>query len=102
MIEEVLKKADNLPEVLKLDVRLEIIEVECLTKPRDDGSRIWSKTWRVQVPNQFREHMMRPEAYPAGWNSRRYFPPRSQRAPVPELDPTGSQPPVKRPNRQGY
>ena len=101
IITEVLKKvADNLPEELKLDDELEILEVECLTKQRDDGSRIWSKTWRVQVPNKFREHMMRPEAYPAGWNCRKYFPPRSKRPPVPELDPTLSEPPVKKANIQ--
>ena len=67
-IKDVLKKvAEGPPEELKLDSPLEILEVECLTKPRDDGSRIWTKTWRVQVPNKFRHHMMSPEAYPAGF-----------------------------------
>ena len=85
----------------RLEEPLQILEVECLTKPREDGSRIWTKTWRVQVPNKFREHMLRPESYPAGWTSRRYFPPRHQRPAVPDLYPTGgahSQPPGKRPN----
>ena len=91
-----------MPGDLTLKSPLEIIEVECLTKPRNDGSRIWTKTWRVQVPNKFREHKMRPEAYPAGWNSLKYFPPRPQRSPVVELDPTGTMPQIKRPNRGGF
>ena len=77
---------------------LEILEVECLTKPRTDGRRIWSRTWRVQVPNRFREYMERPEAYPSGWTSRKYFPPKAQRPEVAELYPAVSQPPVKKPN----
>ena len=82
----------------KLDEPLNILEVECLTKPREDGRRIWSKTWRIQVANKFKSYMMRPEAYPTGWTSRRYFPPRPQRPPVADLNPTSSQPPEKRPN----
>ena len=85
----------------KLEEPLQILEVECLTKPREDGSRVWTKTWRVQVPNKFREYMLRPESYPAGWTSRRYFPPRQQRPAVPDLYPTvgaHAQPPGKRPN----
>ena len=93
-----LKVSEGISEELKPESPLEILEVECLTKPRTDGSRIWTKTWRVQVPNKFRDHMMRPESYPAGWNTRRYFPPRPPRPPVPDLDPTASQPPGKRAN----
>ena len=88
-----MKVSEGMSEELKPQRPLEISEIECLTKPRTDGSRIWTKTWRVQVPNMFRDHMMRPEAYPAGWNTRRYFPPRPPRPPVPDLDPTASQPP---------
>ena len=44
--------------------------------------------------------MMSPEAYPAGWNTRKYFPPRPQRPAVPDLDPTAAQPPVKKANTQ--
>ena len=95
-----IKVSEGMSEELKPQRPLEILEIECLTKPRTDGSRIWTKTWRVQVPNMFRDHMMRPEAYPAGWNTRRYFPPRPPRPPVPDLDPTASQPPVKRANLQ--
>ena len=102
IIKDVLQKvAQGMPEDLKLEKSLEILEVECLTKPRLDGRRIWTRTWRVQVPNMFKEHMMRPEAYPAGWTSRRYFPPRAQRPPVPDLDPTVTQPPEKRANVNG-
>ena len=82
----------------KLGEPLEILEVECLTKPRIDGRRIWSRTWRVQVPNRFREYTERPEAYPSGWTSRKYFPPKAQRPEVAELYPAVSQPPVKKPN----
>ena len=95
IIKEVLiEVAKSVPE--KVD--LNILEVECLTKQRDDGRRIWTKTFRVQVPNKFKEHMMCPEAYPDGWTSRKYFPPRAPRPPVPELHPTSRQPPVKKAN----
>ena len=46
--------AENMPEENKLEEPLQILEVECLTKPRTDGSRIWTRTWRVQVPNKFK------------------------------------------------
>ena len=87
-----------MPEDLKLNTPLEILEVECLTKPREDGRRVWTKTFRVQVPHKFRDHMLRPEAYPAGWTTRKYFPPRAPRPPVPELHPSAAQPPVKKAN----
>ena len=84
----------------KLHEKLHIIEVECLTKPREDGSRIWSKSWRIQVPNKFHAHMMKPQAVPTGWTSRKYFPPRLSRPPVPDLDPTQTQPPGKKAHLQ--
>ena len=87
-------KGENKPEE-----PLNILEIECLTKPRTDGSRIWSRTWRVQVPNKFREYMQCPESYPDGWTTRKYFPPRQQRPSVPALYPgSGAEPPEKRPN----
>ena len=52
------------------------------------------KSWQVRVAQKFRDHMMRPEAIPAGWTSRRFFPPRQKRPPVPELNP------AKRANRE--
>ena len=101
--EDIVKKvlvhvSENMEEELKPQEPLEILEVECLSKPRDDGRRMWSKTWRVQVPSRFKEHMLRPESFPAGWTTRRYFPPRPPRPPVAALDPTASQPPGKRAN----
>ena len=71
IISEVLKKvAIQVPDEMKPQEPLEVLEVECLTKPREDGRRVWVKTWRVQVPNKFKEYMHRPEAYPAGWTTR--------------------------------
>ena len=61
---------------------LKILECECLTKVRSDGSKPYTKQWRVKVSNKFREHMKRPEAFQVGWSSRRYFPARPK---VPEL-----------------
>ena len=100
IIKEVLIEiAENMTGENKLEEPLDILEVECLTKPRTDGSRIWSRSWRVQVPNKFREYMQCPEAYPAGWTTRKYFPPRQQRPAVPALYPgSATQPPEKRPN----
>ena len=51
--------SENMDENMKLQEPLDISEVECLTKPRADGSRIWTKTWRVQVPARFKEYMLR-------------------------------------------
>ena len=101
--EEIVRKvlihvSENMADEFKPKEPLEVLEVECLTKPRDDGRRIWTKTWRVQVPSRFKEYMQQPESFPAGWTTRRYFPPRPPRPPVPELDPTASQPPGKRAN----
>ena len=86
---------------MKLEEPLEILEVECLTKPRDDGRKNWTKNWRVRVSNKFRAHMLRAEAYPVGWSSRRYFPARAARPPVAPLNPVQQQqqpPEPKRPN----
>ena len=90
--------SENMSEDSKLQEPLQISEIECLTKPREDGSRIWTKTWRVQVPAKFKDHMLRSDAYPAGWTCRRYFPPRAPREAVPELYPAGIEPTGKRPN----
>ena len=101
IISAVLKKvSEQAPSEVKPSKPLEILEVECLTKPREDGRRIWSRTWRVQVPDIFKEYMLKPEAYPAGWTCRKYFPPRPAKQPTPELDPTAGQPPTKKLNRE--
>ena len=47
MRDVLIRVAEGMPEELKLDSPLEILEVECLTKPRTDGSRIWTRTWRI-------------------------------------------------------
>ena len=104
--EEIIKSvlihvAENMEGDSKLQEPLNILEVECLTKPRKDGSRIWTRTWRVQVPARFKEYMLLPEAYPAGWTCRRYFPPRAERQAVPDLYPAGGPPPGKRQNLGG-
>ena len=93
-----LQVSESLTGENKLNEPLEILEIECLTKPREDGRRVWMKTWRIQVPNKFKDYMMKPEAFPTGWTSRKYFPPRAQRPPVADLDPTAAQPPGKRAN----
>ena len=99
IVKEVLAQvSQSMPEEMKLQEPLMILEVECLTKPRTDGRKSWTKNWRVQVSNRFREHMLRPEAYPMGWSSRRYFPARAARPAVPPLNPVQDQPDPKRPN----
>ena len=56
IIKEVLIEiAENMTGENKLEEPLDILEVECLTKPRTDGSRIWSRislesTCNVQRP----------------------------------------------------
>ena len=83
IIKEVLtelgKKTEGDP-VLTED--LQVLECECLTKARTDGSKPYTKQWRVKVSSRFRQHMMRPEAFQVGWSTRRYFPTRPK---VPEL-----------------
>ena len=86
-IKDVLIEVSNsMPEEMKLDVPLEVEVVECLTRPREDGSQHWVpwRNWRVRVPERFREHMSRGEALPAGWTSRRYYPARQSRKPPTE------------------
>ena len=61
---------------------LQVLECECLTKPRTDGRKLYSKQFRVKVSSRFREHMMKPEAFQVGWSTRRYFPAMPK---VPEL-----------------
>ena len=68
-----------MPAEMKLSEPLEVEMVDELTKPREDGKQPWSRNWRVQVPHRFREHILRPEAIPEGWTSRRFFPPRPRR-----------------------
>ena len=87
-IAEILKAcASDLTGDEALDEELEVLEVECLTRPRQGGQPLRSKQWRVKVPNRFREHMKKPEAFPMGWSSRRFFPARSKST-VAELNPS--------------
>ena len=72
--------ARTMPEGMELDCELEIEKVTLLTKPRE-GQKIYSKSWQVTVPEKFRAHMMRAESIPAGWNTRRFYPPRAPRPP---------------------
>ena len=97
IIEDVLKDcARQIEGEHALTEDLNILEVECLTKTREDGKPPHTKMWRVKVPNRFREHMKRPESFPQGWSNRRYFPARPK---VPALHPgsgerSGTQGPV--------
>ena len=97
-----MKVSEQMSEELKLTEPLEILEVECLTKSRKDDQGqilpIRTRNWRVKVPNRFREHMLRPEAYPSGWSSRRYFPARAARPAVAPLYPEQQQPASKKAN----
>ena len=61
---------------------LEVEVVECLTKEKE-GYKPWCKNWRVRVPQKHKQHMMRPEALPEGWTSRRFYPARAPRPPPP-------------------
>lgn len=88
IIKQVLQEcAQTLSEELRPTEQLEILEVECLTKDRNDGYQPRTKSWRVSVPHKFKDYMMRAGAYPMGWSSRRYFPPRAPRPGVPPLNP---------------
>jgi hypothetical protein len=86
--------AEQVSEELKLSEPLQILEVTCLTKPSSDGTPLGTKCWKVMVPNKFREHMMRSEAFPLGWSHRRFFPKntRSTGPTVPALDPMQKRP----------
>ena len=74
--------ASALPAEMALDGELEVEVVECLTKEKE-GYKPWCKNWRVRVPQKHKQHMMRPEALPEGWTSRRFFPARPPRPPPP-------------------
>ena len=67
IVKEVLAQVSlSMPEEMKLEEPLQILDVECLTKPRTDGRKICKKNWRVQASNRFCEHMLRPEVDPDG------------------------------------
>ena len=74
--------ASALPAEMALDGELEVEVVECLTKEKE-GYKPWCKNWRVRVPQKHKQHMMRPEALPEGWTSRRFYPARAPRPPPP-------------------
>ena len=74
--------ASALPAEMALDGELEVEVVECLTKEKE-GYKPWCKNWRVRVPQKHKQHMMRPEALPEGWTSRRFYPARPPRPPPP-------------------
>ena len=70
----------DMPDGMKLEEDLEIEEVVRLTNPREGQEfKPWCFNWRVRVPGRFKDHMLRPESIPAGWTTRRYFPPRQRR-----------------------
>ena len=75
------------PDDEKAEGPFEVLKIECCTKPRDDGKDPWCLNWRVSVDQRFREYILKPEAIPMGWTSRRYFPPRAKRPPPAELHP---------------
>ena len=79
---------DIVPSEKKPVGSLDIMNIECCTKPRDDGKEPWCLNWRVTVDQKFREYMLSPDAIPLGWTSRRYFPPRAKRPPPAELHPS--------------
>ena len=65
--------AEDMPDNLKL----EIIDVRCLTNPeRDPNPR--TRSWVVRVPYKFKSLMENVEFYPSGCSHRKYFPPRNQ------------------------
>ena len=89
IVKKVLAKClDNIPAEHKPDEPFEVLKVTCMTKPRDDGYPLRTKSWKVTVPNRLREYMMKDEAYPCGWSHRRFFPPKRSAPAVPDVDPT--------------
>ena len=83
LIKDILiKVARSMPAGMELGCELEIEKVTLLTKPGEGNTRFYSKSWQVTVPEKFREHMMRAESIPAGWHTRRFYPPRQKRAPL--------------------
>ena len=82
IIGDVLKKcAEMLPPDQQLSEPLQVLQVKCMTRPNESGEPLRTKCWMVQVPNKYREHMLKDDAYPYGWSHRRYFPkgPRNHR-----------------------
>ena len=69
----------------KFESPLQILKVTCLSKPNPSGEPLRTKCWKVQVPNKFREHMLKDEAYPYGWSHRRFSPKRTEHT-VPGVD----------------
>ena len=97
--EEIIKNvliqcSEKVPENLKLPEPLQVLEVTCFTKPSTDGTPLRTKCWKIKVPNKFREHMMRHQAFPMGWSHRRFFPKsnKSKGSDVPPLDPLQKRP----------
>ena len=83
LIKDILiKVARSMPAGMELGCDLEIEKVTLLTKPGEGNTRFYSKSWQVTVQEKFREHMMRAESIPAGWHTRRFYPPRQKRAPL--------------------
>ena len=92
LIKDILiKVARSMPAGMELGCDLEIENVTLLTKPGDGNTRFYSKSWQVSVPEKFREHMMRGESIPAGWHTRRFFPPRQKRTERPGTAPNPMQ-----------
>ena len=84
--EVLIKYSDMFNGDEKLASPLNILKVTCLSKPNSSGEPLRTKCWKVQVPNKFREHMIKDEAYPYGWSHRRFFPKRNEHN-VPAVDP---------------
>ena len=72
---------------IKPEGPFEIMKIECCTKPRDDGKEPWCLNWRVTLDHRFSDYILKPDAIPVGWTSRRYYPPRAKRPPPAELHP---------------
>ena len=78
-IKEALKKvAEQAPEDIRPDEQFEVIDAELMTK-EIEGIRMRRKSWRVRVAWKYREYILKPDALPCGWTSRRYFPSRPKR-----------------------
>ena len=96
IISEVLQKvALQVIEELKPQEPLQILEVECLTKPREDGRKVWVKTWRYQTSLKSTWREQKPYQQAGQLENR------AARPPVPGLDPTVVEPPGKRVNVEG-
>ena len=87
LIKDILiKVARTMPAGMELGCELEIQNVALLTKPGEGNKKFYSKSWQVTVEEKFREHMSRAESIPAGWRTRRFYPPRQKRAPLNPLE----------------